>query len=85
MNSATENRLSLHLTSNSFFFNFDRCGGQGDLLSGTCALFLYWATRNLAECPDPGPGVTAGWAASRLSRACAVQVIKEREGECYDC
>ncbi len=60
------------------FFSFcslSRCGGQGDLLSGTLALFLYWATRNHIECPDPGPGVIAGWAASRLSRACAVQVI----------
>jgi len=51
-----------------------RCGGQGDLLSGTCALFLYWSTR-LPECPDPGPGVIAGWSASRLARACAIQVM----------
>lgn len=54
-----------------------RCGGQGDLLSGTLALFLYWATRNHIECPDPGPGVIAGWAASRLSRACAVQAFSK--------
>lgn len=37
-----------------FYFFPNRCGGQGDLLSGTLALFLYWATRNSMECPDPG-------------------------------
>lgn len=54
-----------------------RCGGQGDLLSGTLSLFLYWTTRNQVECPEPGPGVIAAWAASRLSRACAVQAFSK--------
>jgi len=52
---------------------YSRCGGQGDLLSGALAVFLYWTSRSQADCPDPGPGILAGWAASRLSRACAVQ------------
>lgn len=53
-----------------------RCGGQGDLLSGSLAVFLFWATRN-SECPDPGPGVIAGWAAARLARACAAQAFAQ--------
>jgi len=36
------------------YFHF-RCGGQGDILSGALALFLFWATRH-PECPEPGPG-----------------------------
>ena len=52
-----------------FFF---RCGGQGDLLSGTLAVFLYWAAKN-PDCPEPGPGVIAGWASARLARACSAQ------------
>lgn len=51
-----------------------RCGGQGDLLSGSCAVFMHWCNRLKSECPDPGAGVLAGWAAARLSRACAAQV-----------
>ena len=53
-----------------------RCGGQGDLLSGSLAVFLFWATRH-SECPDPGPGVIAGWAAARLARACAAQAFAQ--------
>jgi len=53
-----------------------RCGGQGDLLSGSLSVFLFWATRH-QECPDPGPGVIAGWAAARLARACAAQAFAQ--------
>ncbi len=52
-----------------------RCGGQGDLLSGALAVFMYWATRKPDLCPDPGPGVIAGWAAARLARASAAQAF----------
>lgn len=52
-----------------------RCGGQGDILAGSCAVFMHWATRLKDDCPDPGPGVLAGWAACRLSRACAAQAF----------
>ena len=62
--------------SNSLFFSFYRCGGQGDLLSGSLSVFLFWATRH-QECPDPGPGVIAGWAAARLARACAAQAFAQ--------
>ena len=55
-----------------------RCGGQGDLLSGSLAVFMHWATRLKSECPDPGPGVLAGWAACRLTRACAAQAFSQR-------
>lgn len=53
-----------------------RCGGQGDLLSGSLAAFLFWA-HNHNDCPEPGPGVIAGWAAARLSRACAAQAFSQ--------
>lgn len=49
-----------------------RCGGQGDLLSGSLATFLHWA--NMSDsCPEPGPGVIAAWGAARLARGCAEQ------------
>ena len=53
-----------------------RCGGQGDLLSGSLSVFLYWASRH-SECPDPGAGVIAGWASARLARACAAQAFSQ--------
>jgi len=53
-----------------------RCGGQGDLLSGSLAVFLYWAAKN-PDCPEPGPGVIAGWAAARLARACSAQAFSQ--------
>ena len=58
-----------------------RCGGQGDLLSGSCAVFMHWCTRVESRktaptaCPDPGAGVLSGWAAARMSRACAAQAF----------
>jgi len=53
-----------------------RCGGQGDLLSGSLATFLHWA--NMTEdCPDPGPEVVAAWGASRLARGCAEQAYTQ--------
>ena len=56
----------------TIYFLFFRCGGQGDLLSGSLAVFLYWGAKN-PDCPEPGPGVIAGWAAARLARACSAQ------------
>ena len=53
-----------------------RCGGQGDLLSGSLAPLLVWA-HNKKDCPEPGAGVIAGWAAARLSRACAAQAFSQ--------
>eukprot|EP00093_Oithona_nana_P014680 14680.XXX_327602_324195_1 [CDS] Oithona nana genome sequencing. len=53
-----------------------RCGGQGDLLSGSLATFLFWATRN-PDCPEPGAGVIAGWAGARIARACAAQAFAQ--------
>ena len=58
----------------NFRFPSCRCGGQGDILSGALAVFLFWATRH-PNCPEPGAGVIAGWAAARLSRACAAQAF----------
>jgi len=49
-----------------------RCGGQGDLLAGSLATFLHWATMS-DDCPEPGPEVLAAWGAARLARGCAEQ------------
>jgi ATP-dependent NAD(P)H-hydrate dehydratase len=54
-----------------------RCGGQGDLLSGTLATFLHWASLCEPVCPDPGPGVVAAWGAARLARGCAEQAYMQ--------
>ena len=40
-------------------------------------MFLHWANRLKKECPDPGAGVLAGWAACRLCRACAAQAFSQ--------
>merc|ERR1712154_38577 len=53
-----------------------RRGGQGDLLSGSLAAFLYWGVKN-PDCPEPGAGVIAGWAAARLARACSAQAFSQ--------
>lgn len=50
-----------------------RCGGQGDVLSGSLATFLHWASRaeEAGECQTPGAEIIAAWGAARLTRACA--------------
>ena len=47
-------------------------------MSGSCAVFMHWCNRLKADCPDPGAGVIAGWAAARLSRACAAQAFSHQ-------
>ncbi|KAK7467864.1 hypothetical protein BaRGS_00036901 [Batillaria attramentaria] len=55
-----------------------RCGGQGDLLSGSAAVFYNWALlkhnrKSDTESSQPllGPGVLAGYMACRLTRECS--------------
>lgn len=53
-----------------------RCGGQGDLLSGSTAVFFNWALQkynndSLNEQPLLGSGVLAGYMACRLIRECS--------------
>ncbi|EDO27144.1 predicted protein, partial [Nematostella vectensis] len=43
-----------------------RCGGQGDLLSGSMAVFLHWANMWLTQ----NPTLVAAYAASGLTRWC---------------
>ena len=50
-----------------------RCGGQGDLLSGTLATFLLWSLQQQQQSSSAAPGVIAAWAACRLARGCAAQ------------
>jgi len=52
-----------------------RCGGQGDVLSGSLATFLHWATLAGEECPSPGAEVIAAWGSARLTRSCAEQAF----------
>jgi len=52
-----------------------RCGGQGDVLSGTLATFLHWATMAGDSCPPPGPEILAAWGSARLTRSCAEQAF----------
>ncbi|MCL4159005.1 UNVERIFIED_CONTAM: hypothetical protein GTU68_024557 [Idotea baltica] len=51
-----------------------RCGGQGDVLSGATALFLYWAFASLKGRTPPSPvapAALAAWAASAMTRRAA--------------
>ncbi|EDO45663.1 predicted protein [Nematostella vectensis] len=43
-----------------------RCGGQGDLLSGSMAVFLHWANIEVTQ----NPALVAAYAASGLTRWC---------------
>ena len=52
-----------------------RCGGQGDVLSGSLATFLHWASLLGDSCPPPGAEVIAAWGSSRLTRGCAEQAF----------
>ena len=52
-----------------------RCGGQGDVLAGTCGLFMHWAYNLANEDPNGGAnqhqhasGIMVGFAASLLTR-----------------
>jgi len=54
-----------------------RCGGQGDLLSGSLSVFLFWALKQQQHEQHDCPGVIAGWAAARLTRACAAQAFAQ--------
>lgn len=50
-----------------------RCGGQGDLLSGTLGVFAYWATmRN-----EPDPTLVASEAASQFIRTAAKRCFQK--------
>lgn len=66
-----------------------RCGGQGDLLSGTIATFFAWThaeKANLFVRPPPNeadgiqwnPTIVASWAASRLIRQCSLKGFSQR-------
>ena len=55
-----------------------RCGGQGDVLSGSCAVFMHWGNRLKSDCPEPSAAILAGWAACRLTRACAAQAFSQQ-------
>lgn len=49
-----------------------RCGGQGDLLSGSLATFLYWANSRRYEVSEEDTvGVIAAYAACALTKRCA--------------
>ncbi|KAK7097586.1 ATP-dependent (S)-NAD(P)H-hydrate dehydratase-like isoform X2 [Littorina saxatilis] len=49
-----------------------RCGGQGDLLSGSTGVFYNWAVKKSADgTAILGPGVLAGYMACRLIRECS--------------
>ncbi|GLH13674.1 ATP-dependent (S)-NAD(P)H-hydrate dehydratase [Gryllus bimaculatus] len=55
-----------------------RCGGQGDLLSGSLGVFYTWALmasrKSDSKCQFP-PGVIASYAGCRLTRECAVRAV----------
>ncbi|XP_049958781.1 ATP-dependent (S)-NAD(P)H-hydrate dehydratase [Schistocerca serialis cubense] len=52
-----------------------RCGGQGDLLSGSLATFLYWASQTA---PPEKAGLVAAYAACKLIRDCNSRAFAEK-------
>uniref|UniRef100_A0A183TXD1 ATP-dependent (S)-NAD(P)H-hydrate dehydratase n=1 Tax=Toxocara canis TaxID=6265 RepID=A0A183TXD1_TOXCA len=50
-----------------------RCGGQGDLLNGALAVFLFWALKK----DEPSPTIAAALAASQLIRTAAREAFEE--------
>ncbi|XP_014603085.1 PREDICTED: ATP-dependent (S)-NAD(P)H-hydrate dehydratase isoform X1 [Polistes canadensis] len=57
-----------------------RCGGQGDLLVGSIAVFWWWAICNATNEASMSPAILASYAGSRLIRECnaAAYKIKQR-------
>lgn len=56
-----------------------RCGGQGDVLSGSAALFLYWAYGGGDAKAHPlAPTLLAAWAASALTRKAAALAFSHK-------
>jgi len=56
-----------------------RCGGQGDLLSGSLAVFWWWAiSAGTSECAL-SPSIVACYAASRLIRECNSSAFKIKQ------
>ncbi|KAK8733380.1 hypothetical protein OTU49_006611 [Cherax quadricarinatus] len=58
-----------------------RCGGQGDVLSGAAAIFLYWAFGTAAastEKPPYPPTVVAAWGACALTRRASGLAFTQR-------
>jgi len=53
-----------------------RCGGQGDLLCGSLAVFWWWAISAGASESALSPSITACYAASRLVRECNAVTFK---------
>ncbi|XP_076240779.1 NAD(P)HX dehydratase isoform X2 [Calliopsis andreniformis] len=56
-----------------------RCGGQGDLLVGTLAVFWWWAICAGSTESSVSPPVTACYAASRLIRECNASAYKIKQ------
>ncbi|ELU08229.1 hypothetical protein CAPTEDRAFT_173289 [Capitella teleta] len=57
-----------------------RCGGQGDLLSGSMGVFAHWAHNALNQTSNQelqvyGPTMAAAYAASTLTRECSRQAF----------
>uniref|UniRef100_A0A0B6ZE48 ATP-dependent (S)-NAD(P)H-hydrate dehydratase n=2 Tax=Arion vulgaris TaxID=1028688 RepID=A0A0B6ZE48_9EUPU len=56
--------------------SFRRCGGQGDLLSGSMGIFAFWSTEVVKKGAEGstlqiyGPGMCAAYAACALTRVC---------------
>ncbi|BFZ24568.1 hypothetical protein BsWGS_27607 [Bradybaena similaris] len=54
-----------------------RCGGQGDLLSGSMGVFAFWSMESYKKVRDGsvlktyGPGICAAYAACALTRVCS--------------
>lgn len=56
-----------------------RCGGQGDLLAGSLAVFWWWAiSAGTSECAL-SPSIVACYAASRLIRECNASAFKVKQ------
>lgn len=59
-----------------------RCGGQGDILSGSLGLFSYWANlykESEDKQSDIPPEVIAGFSACSITRLCSKFAYEEKE------
>lgn len=56
-----------------------RCGGQGDLLGGSLAVFWWWAITAGVNESALSPSIVACYAASRLIRECSASAFKLKQ------
>jgi ATP-dependent NAD(P)H-hydrate dehydratase len=69
----------VEVVTNDVQGSLKRCGGIGDILTGTLGSFAYWTHAAMPDNSDPHkqPGILAAYAASTLVKECSKQAFEK--------